>query len=237
MMRFLRSAAGLSAGAALLVAAASASASPAYVVHGIPGVDLGADPALPVDIKVDGACTLEGAEFGQVAGPVELPAGPKQIRMSLADATAPCDGAPAVTARVDVSIAETAILIAHLDQNGAPTVSRFTADAGPTDPHNGRLAVVHTARAPAVDLDISRVGREHPIATIEDLRPGDASFGADLPARMYDIAVAAAGEEDPLAVVPFTLEAGISYVVFAVGSLANQTFAVIPVDIDTSPES
>lgn len=224
---------GATTGAAILVAAATASASPAYVVHGIPGIDLGADPALPVDIKLNGDCALEGVEFGDVAGPIDLPAGVKRIGVSLADASDPCGGPLAVTARVDISIAETAILIAHLDQNGAPTLSRFTADASPTDPHDGRLAVAHTAKAPAVDLSISRVGRDHPVATIEGLKPGQASFGAELPARMYDIAVSAAGEEDPLAVIPFTVENEISYVIFAVGSLDNATFTVIPVDIDT----
>jgi hypothetical protein len=232
-MRSLRSVVLTGAGAGILLAASPVGAAPAYVVHGIPGTDLGVEPGLPVDISVNGACALEGVEFGDVLGPIDLPAGPKEIAIYLADGADPCDGPLAVTGRVDISIAETAILVAHLDQNGAPTVTGFTTDAGPTDPHDGRVAVIHTAKAPAVDLGISRTGRDHPVATIEDLKPGQASFGADLRAQMYDVSVSIAGEEESLAVIPFTVDPEIAYAVFAVGSLTNGTFGVIPVVIET----
>ena len=35
-----------------------------YVLHGIPGEDLGLDPELPVDVSVNGACALPGFTFG-----------------------------------------------------------------------------------------------------------------------------------------------------------------------------
>lgn len=233
-MPIFKTALGTVAGVAILSAAAAASASNTYVVHGIPGADLAAPPDLPVDIAVNGDCALPGVTFGEVAGPIDLPAGPKQIAVYLAGGGAPCSGPLAITARIDVSVAETAIIIAHLNQTGAPTVSGFTANAGATDPQSGRVAVVHTAQAPAVDLSVSPTGRDHPVAEIEDLKPGEASFPAELPARMYDVAVSAAGGTTPVAVIPFTVDPDISYTVFAVGSLASGTFTVIPVDIDTN---
>ena len=36
-----------------------------YVVHGIPGQDLGLEPALPVDVSVNGACALESFAFAR----------------------------------------------------------------------------------------------------------------------------------------------------------------------------
>ena len=66
----------------------------AYVVHGIPGQDLGLDPALPVDVSVDGACAIPGFVFGQIVGPVPLPAGDREIAIALANSDEPCSNDP-----------------------------------------------------------------------------------------------------------------------------------------------
>ena len=55
------------------------------VIHGIRGEDLGLDPALPVDVAVNGGCFLAGFTFGEVAGPVALAPGDYVIEISLAD--------------------------------------------------------------------------------------------------------------------------------------------------------
>ena len=62
--------------AALALATFIAFAAPAtaevtaYVAHGIDGDDFGLDPALPVDVWVEGlGCALPGFKFGDRVGP------------------------------------------------------------------------------------------------------------------------------------------------------------------------
>ena len=125
--------AGIALGAAGSVVSAGASAADAYIVHGSPGDDLGLDPHLPVDISVDGACAFPGVRLGEVLGPAPLEAGTYEVGISLADSASPCGGALAVTDTVGISVAETAVLVANLDVNGAPRLSKFTTKTAPID--------------------------------------------------------------------------------------------------------
>ena len=65
------------------------------VVHGIPGADLGLDPALPVDVLVNGSiCAYTDLQFGQVAPRVELPQGTYDLEVKLSDGA--CGGDTAI---------------------------------------------------------------------------------------------------------------------------------------------
>jgi hypothetical protein len=63
-----------------------------YLVHAAPGRNVSAttNPALPVDLKVNDNCVLKGVAFGDVAGPLTLPAGNYTLNVSAADTTTPC---------------------------------------------------------------------------------------------------------------------------------------------------
>ena len=118
----------------------NADAAEVYVVHGIPGADLNLDPTLPVDISVDGGCLLTNVTFGGIAGPVSVATGKHEIEVRVTDGS--CTGTLAVTGRVDLALGETAIIIAHLDQNGAPKLTKFTAKQGMLGEGIARIAVV-----------------------------------------------------------------------------------------------
>lgn len=140
----------------------------AYVVHGIPGDDLGFDRALPVDINVSGVgCAITGFAFGDRVGPIVLPAGTYDITVSLADEMNPCDGT-AVIGLEGVVLPEGAngTIIAHRTADGSAgpgdllgvgiTATLFANDFAPTDPGTARLVAHHTAAAPSVDVVVSR---------------------------------------------------------------------------------
>lgn len=225
--------AGLGLGGPIL--AQPAQAADTYVIHGINGIDLGQSEALPVDIAINGACAFERVEFGEALGPAELDAGPHQIRVSLADEE-PCAGPLALSARIDVSIAETAVVVAHLDQQGAPRLSKFTTNADPLDHDDARLTAYHTAAAPKVDLRLRQPGVGGYLAAIKGLGNGSSSFPADVPAGSYELRVSpstesGAGFNPPLADIPIALDGGSAYAIFALGSLANETFTAIPLVI------
>ncbi|NJN95214.1 MAG: DUF4397 domain-containing protein [Anaerolineales bacterium] len=96
------------------------------VVHGIPGQALGADPALPVDVSVDGECVLPGFTFSKIAGPLSLPVDTYRIAISLANTAAPCSNAPVIgPLNVPVAKGENVSIVAHLNGQGEPTASKF----------------------------------------------------------------------------------------------------------------
>jgi hypothetical protein len=212
--------------------AVAASAASVYVIHGIPGRDLGLRPRLPVDIAVNGACALQNFRFRDVAGPLSLPAGTYNIKISLANRHNPC-GSPAVIA-ADVSFAagESATVIAHLNASGAPTASKFVNDLSPaTRAGNGRVVARHTAAVPKVDL-LVRQNRSLPIiATLPGLSNGE-QVSAELPiGRKFLVQFAPAGTIQAVASARIEACAGEVAIYHAVGSLTNQTFTVIPLYI------
>ena len=123
------------------------------VVHGINGMDLGLDEALPVDIAVNGGCALEDVPFRTISDAIALPAGSYAIDVSLSDGVeGNCDASLlAFSGTADLAVAESATLVAHLDQNGAARLSQFSNQVGPIAPGDTRVAVIHAAAAPAVD--------------------------------------------------------------------------------------
>ena len=112
----------LAAAATTLVTAPAATAQETgsvYVVHGIPNT--------PVDVYVDGARALDDFAPGKSAGPVDLPAGARQVAIFPADA-ADGSGSPLLSATPEVPAGGNVTLVAHLDAGGKPTVTPFVND-------------------------------------------------------------------------------------------------------------
>ena len=177
------------------LAVASANATDTFVVHGIPGQDLGLAPELTVDIAANGACLLPGAEFGNVAGPVDITPNAYDFEVRLADAGSPCSGPIAITGSGDIGVAPASIVIAHLDQNGGPKVTEFTTKTSAVDPANARLTVYHTAAAPAVDLRLNLASDNQRGRRI----PGPQQWRTDLSSRptrrqLHRLGLAGVGE-------------------------------------------
>jgi hypothetical protein len=215
----------------LAVVSKTALAGEIYVVHGITGADLGLSSNLPVDIAVAGACTaLQGVEFGQFASAGTLDAGIYQADVHLANG-APCSGAVAVSADIVVPVVGTVFAVAHLDQNGVPTLSQFTANLDDIGAGLAKFQLAHTAAAPAVDVRLKGPGKGAK-AKISDLGPGAQSFAAQLPATSYNVDVKPADGGKPLLELQNVAISGDAYtLVFAVGSLSGGTFTVVPVEV------
>lgn len=219
--------------AALALGASAVHAGDLYVIHGIPGTDIGqATDALPVDIGINGDCTaLNGVEFQQSAPGGSVPAGVYEAQVYLADAD-PCAGTLAVAADVAVPVSGTVLIIAHLDQNGVPTLSSFTANVGDIAPGLAKLQVIHTAAAVPVDVRLKGKGAK---AKISDLAAGDQSFAAQIPAIAYDVQIKPASGGKPVLTLDDVPLSGDAYTaVFAVGAPGG-TFGVIPVEIVPAP--
>lgn len=215
--------------ATMLVLAAPAMAQTGgnvTVVHGIPG--------LVVDVYVNGDLTLEDFAPGDVAGPLELPAGDYALAITAADAAiedAVLEGSATVTDGLDASI------VAHLTEDGSPTIGIFVNDVSNTDAGEGRLTVRHTAAAPTVDILLADgtevfTGVANPAEGI-----------VELPAGTYSVAIAPTGAGVDAAVfgpADLAVVEGTNRIVYAIGDLAGETFGLVIQDIgglQTAPDA
>lgn len=182
--RLLPALAGAAALTLLAMPAQADTSDPAMlsVLHGVPDTT--------VDVYVDGELTLDDFEPGDLAGPLELPAGTYSVAITAADAE---DDSEPVIGPVDLPLegGMNYTAVAFLDEAGTPTAALFTNDTSDIAAGEGRLTVRHVAAAPAVDV---LAGGD---AVITDLANGDEQ-SLDLPAGTVSASVAAAGTTDPV---------------------------------------
>ena len=224
----LKRTASLALGAFALLAASPAQAqeSPASVVivHGVPDT--------PVDVYVNGDLTLDDFAPSTVTDPVSLPAGSYDIEVRAADA-APTDpalfgGSASVDSGMDYTI------VAHLTEAGAPTLTAFANDAGPTPAGQGCVMVRHTAAAPAVDVYAGDT------KVISDLSNPESSGALEVPVGTIPASVKPAGG-DAVVIGPADVPVaeGACTIVYAIGSLEAGNLGVLvqslPVGVEQTP--
>jgi hypothetical protein len=212
---------GLAACALALAVAAPAAAAQdtgtVRVVHGIPDT--------PVDVYVDGTRALDDFQPGTSAGPVQLPAGARDVAIFPADA-ADGSGSPLLQATADLPAGAAVTLVAHLSEAGEPTVTPFADDVSAVPAGQARLVVRHTAAAPAVDV---LAGGQ---AVVTGLANPDEQ-ALEVPAGTVSAAVAAAGTTEPvIGPADVTLREGTATFVHAVGSLQDDSLDLVVVTVD-----
>lgn len=198
------------------------------VIHGINGTDLGLDEALPVDVKVNGEVALAGFEFRSIVGPLELPAGGYDIEVSLADAENPGSNPAVITASVELAAGTDYSAIAHLAEDGAPSLAAFV-NAFPSPTSNQPLLTVrHTAAAPTVDVRARNLRSPQSPLVIEDLTNPNQAGPVSISVGVYFVSIAPANSSVPvLGPVPFAPLPRTSYLVYAIGSLENGTLELL----------
>ncbi|HYJ50638.1 MAG TPA: DUF4397 domain-containing protein [Microbacterium sp.] len=181
------------------------------VLHGIPDT--------PVDVYVNGELTLDDFQPGDLAGPLDLPAGDYAVALTATDAaddSAPILGPATLTLEAGKSYTATA----NLDEAGAPALNLFTNDIATTAAGQGRLTVRHVAAAPAVDV----LAGGAPV--IQGLvNPDEARL--DLPVGTISAAVALAGTTEPvIGPADVAIQDGVLTIVYAWGSAADGNLAL-----------
>lgn len=210
--------AGLAAVAAMAIGSGTASAQDAAqitLLHGIPGAT--------VDVAVDGEVVIAGFEPGDTQ---DLSAFAGQTLTNLEVRAA---GTETVVigpvASFDVPASGNFTVVAHLDADGNPTITPFENNTAAVADGSGRLTVRHTAAAPAVDLV---VGEDRPVTNAAN----GASAELELPAGEIAGAKLAPTGADPIVDVPtVTLKPATNLIVYAVGSLADETFTFLTQEI------
>ena len=213
---------GIAAGALVALAGiapanAATDVAKLSVLHGVPG--------LTVDVYVNGDLTLDDFEPGDLAGPLELPAGTYTVAITASDAA---DASSPAIGPVDLPLeaGKNYTAAAHLDAAGAPTATLFTNDFSTVGAGEGRLTVRHVAAAPAVDVLAGGT------AVISNLSNPDESL-LTLPAGTVSASVAATGTTDPvIGPADVNVAEGTNTIVYAWGSLEDSNLALAVQTID-----
>ena len=199
------------------VPATAQSAATVTLMHGIPGT--------AVDVVVDGAVVVPNFQPGTMQDISSFAGQTLQNVEVRAAGTSTVVIGPIASLAVPASGNWT--VLAHLDASGTPTLTPFENDTSSIPAGQGRLVVRHTAAAPAVDIVLADGSR--PFTDLSN--PNEAS--AELPAGQIAGAAVAPTGGDPIADVPTVdLEAGTDLIVYAVGSLADNSFGFLTQTID-----
>ena len=180
----------------------------------------GAD-APAVDIWLNGAPGVTGLDFGQDSGYVALPSGEYQIQVVPAGASLE-EGPIVVDATVPFEAGSMTTIVAtgSLDTGIVP---QLVADTSASAEDAADVRVGHMSwDAPAVDIlaggEVAVPGLEFP----------DVAGPLSLPGGAYDFDVAVAGTDTIAIDIPeITLDNGVAYTVYAIGSLANESLTAV----------
>jgi hypothetical protein len=191
------------------------------IVHGL--------PEFTADIYVDGELLLSGFRPEEATDPMELPAGTYQV--DIRNAGDPEDAAPALAANLQVPGGKNLSVIAHLNENGEPTVSVFDNNVSPVPAGRSRLLLRHQAAASPVDLLVD--GK----SVVRNVASGQQD-GMVIPAASHEIAVDGEDRDALPSPTSLELEDGTAYYVYLIGSTEEATLDLMvqPVTgLDSAP--
>jgi Domain of unknown function (DUF4397) len=151
---------------------------------------LHAVPDTPVDVYANGELLLDDFEPGTLTDPQELPAGAYDIQIFAADAP-DNSGEPVISGSTEVPAGANATVVAHLAEDGTPTLTPFVNDTSAVEAGQARVTVRHTAAAPAVDV---LAGGSPVISGLTN--PNEETL--TVPAGTVSAGVALAGETEPV---------------------------------------
>jgi Domain of unknown function (DUF4397) len=192
---------------------AAAADATVNVVHAIPGVN--------VEVCLNGEVAVPGFSPGEVVKGVALPEGGYDVAIVPAGET--CDDA-AILQAADAEFAggRNYTAIAHLTEDGTPTLSLFRNNVRPVAKDSARVTIRHTAAAPAVDVWANGS------VLLEDESNGESATRR-VPAGVYAVWASLPGEHAPV-IGPDVLKLarGRAYQVYAWGNAdSGYDFAIV----------
>jgi hypothetical protein len=175
-----------------------------------------------VDVYANGGAILTEVPFGVLSEYLEVPGGTYTIEVVAAGAD-PADGA--VIGPVDLEFAPGTMTTVAATNVLASIEAQVLADEPMPQDGIAQVRVVHfSADAPAVDVAVD--GGDVVAANLA--YPNAAGY-LDLPEGEYDLEIRPTGTTDvAFDIDPLPLAGGASYTVFAIGSLADGSFTVLP---------
>jgi hypothetical protein len=197
-----------------------------YLVQGIPGYDYSTstDPQFPVDVLLnDEICYEHGLAFGILTpGPLTLAAGSYDVKVSVANSTAPCTNSPLVDSTVTLDAGKDVSAVFALSDTGTPTLTTFTNSFYGVPANYGRILFAHAADASALEVVLQNT-TTHTSYTYS-VNSG-ALLNATFPAGNYTIEVNQ-GTTTLVSSTPLDLYSQSVTMLFAVGEANNNTLTL-----------
>ena len=214
----------------LALSAASFAADDAtlYVVQGVPGRDVSAtvNPGLPVDVLLNNeVCSFRGLTFPGNSGPLTLPAGSYDIKVSPANSLLPCSNPPEAETTVKLA-AGGATTVALALSNGAPTLLTFADNLKTVPAGSGRLTIANATDAGTLQLTLAQSGVKNPKTRTFSLNSGQ-EITLQVPAELYTLQVTANGSTTPIFVGIVGAGSHSVELVYLVGSAGNNSVTLI----------
>ena len=220
MKRVLMGLAAIAAMTCIPQTTSAQSAADLTLVHGIPGAT--------VDLSVDGTVVIDAFVPGSLAN-ISSFAGQTLQNVTVTDDVS---GDVVIGPIASLVIPESGShsIVAHLDDEGTAVLSTFENNTDATTTAEARFTLRHTAVAGAVDLII---GSERPIVGATNGQSAEIEL-ADGPLTGAEIAPT--GGAAIAAIATLELQADTNTIVYAVGSVDDDTldFVVQEVDLDTA---
>jgi hypothetical protein len=175
-----------------------------------------------VDVYANGGAILTDVSFGELSEYLEVPGGTYTIEVVAAGAD-PADGA--VIGPVDLDFAAGSMTTVAATNVLESIEAKVLTDAPVPQDGIAQVRVIHySADAPGVDIALD--GGD---VVVENLEYPNAAGYLDLPEGEYDLEIRPTGTTDvAFDIDPLMLDGGNSFSVFAIGSLADGTFTVLP---------
>lgn len=174
-----------------------------------------------VNVIVDGSTVLETVSFGDISEYMDIEAGSRHVSIT------PAEGGDAVieaTMDVEAGTAYTVLAAGELADIEALVLAD---DFAGIDDAESLLRFVHLSPdAPAVDLRAEGGG-----TLFEGVEFGEAAALVPVEAGSYDVSVVPTGGTDPvLSLSDLSLEPGVAYTVFGIGTLAEDSLEALLVE-------
>ena len=124
---------------------AAANKAAVYLVHGLPGQDIGKTSALPVDITFNDVTRAKALKLAKVSAALSFDPGSYSVKVYEAGTGGMTGAIPLITATVVLGDAENATVIIHLSAAKKAALSKFTNDFSKVANGWARFIVHHTA--------------------------------------------------------------------------------------------
>jgi hypothetical protein len=192
-----------------------------YLVQGIPGRDYSSttDPQFPVDVLLnDEICYEHGLAFGTVSGPLTLAPGSYDVKVSVANSSAPCSNAPLVDSTITFASGKTVSGVLQMSKSGL-ALATYAEDFSPVPANDARILFANSADSPALQVILENTDTKQ--LYTYSVNPG-AVLSQNLPAGHYAVEV----NEGTSTLVESTdvdLYSQAAIMMFAVGEAGNNT--------------
>ena len=155
-------------GLAMAPEVAATTNATVYLVHGLPGADLGKAADLPVDISFNGMYKAKAFKHPTVSAALSLAAGTYAVNVYEAGMGPAAGTTPLIRKSIVLKEGEQASVVIHLTGAKKATLTKFTNDLSPVANKSARYVVHNTAAVSYFGAGfVPAAGEGHPLCIAE----------------------------------------------------------------------